>query len=323
MARMAAQTDSSYSMNVSALEKAKPKDLDASEIDVRLGATWLDKTYVQQFMVETFDTPYYLRRSIQVHFAAQTAEWNISGKTSIGRNDVAATVTYGTERASAYRILEDTLNLRDVRIYDTIQDADGKEKRVLNKSETTLAQQKQQAIKDAFRDWIWKDARRRETLVTQYNELFNSQRPREFDGSHIHFVGMNPEITLREHQRNAIAHVLYGGNTLLAHEVGAGKSFEMAASAMESKRLGLCQKSMFVVPNHLILQWSNEFLRLYPNANLLVTTEKDFAPDRRKKFCARIATGDYDAVIIGHSQFEKIPIPQSGRSGCSSAKSTM
>ena len=217
-------------------------------------------------------------------------------------------MTYGTERASAYRILEDTLNLRDVRIYDTIQDADGKEKRVLNKSETTLAQQKQQAIKDAFRDWIWKDARRREALVTQYNELFNSQRPREFDGSHIHFVGMNPEITLREHQRNAIAHVLYGGNTLLAHEVGAGKSFEMAASAMESKRLGLCQKSMFVVPNHLILQWSNEFLRLYPNANLLVTTEKDFAPDRRKKFCARIATGDYDAVIIGHSQFEKIPI---------------
>ena len=308
MARMAAQTDSGYGVNVSALEKAKPKDLDASEIDVRLGATWLDKSYVQQFMVETFDTPYYLRRSIQVHFAAQTAEWNISGKTSIGRNDVAATVTYGTERASAYRILEDTLNLRDVRIYDTVQDADGKEKRVLNKPATTLAQQKQQAIKDAFRDWIWKDASRRETLVTQYNELFNSQRPREFDGSHIHFVGMNPEITLREHQRNAIAHVLYGGNTLLAHEVGAGKSFEMAASAMESKRLGLCQKSMFVVPNHLILQWSNEFLRLYPNANLLVTTEKDFAPDRRKKFCARIATGDYDAVIIGHSQFEKIPI---------------
>ena len=308
VAQLAAQTDSSYSVNVSALEKAQPKDLDASEIDVRLGATWLDKSYIQQFMMETFETPYYLRRSIQVHFAAQTAEWNISGKTSIGRNDVAATVTYGTERASAYRILEDTLNLRDVRIYDTIQDADGKEKRVLNKSETTLAQQKQQAIKDAFRDWIWKDASRRETLVTQYNELFNSQRPREFDGSHIHFVGMNPEITLREHQRNAIAHVLYGGNTLLAHEVGAGKSFEMAASAMESKRLGLCQKSMFVVPNHLILQWSNEFLRLYPNANLLVTTEKDFEPARRKKFCARIATGDYDAVIIGHSQFEKIPI---------------
>ena len=308
VAQLAAQTDSSYSVNVSALEKAQPKDLDASEIDVRLGATWLDKSYIQQFMMETFETPYYLRRSIQVHFAPHTAEWNISGKTSIGRNDVAATVTYGTERASAYRILEDTLNLRDVRIYDTIQDADGKEKRVLNKSETTLAQQKQQAIKDAFRDWIWKDASRRETLVTQYNELFNSQRPREFDGSHIHFVGMNPEITLREHQRNAIAHVLYGGNTLLAHEVGAGKSFEMAASAMESKRLGLCQKSMFVVPNHLILQWSNEFLRLYPNANLLVTTEKDFEPARRKKFCARIATGDYDAVIIGHSQFEKIPI---------------
>ena len=308
VAQLAAQTDSGYSVNVSALEKAQPKDLDASEIDVRLGATWLDKSYIQQFMMETFETPYYLRRSIQVHFAPHTAEWNISGKTSIGRNDVAATVTYGTERASAYRILEDTLNLRDVRIYDTIQDADGKEKRVLNKSETTLAQQKQQAIKDAFRDWIWKDASRRETLVTQYNELFNSQRPREFDGSHIHFVGMNPEITLREHQRNAIAHVLYGGNTLLAHEVGAGKSFEMAASAMESKRLGLCQKSMFVVPNHLILQWSNEFLRLYPNANLLVTTEKDFEPARRKKFCARIATGDYDAVIIGHSQFEKIPI---------------
>ena len=308
VAQLAAQTDSSYGVNVSALEKAQPKDLDASEIDVRLGATWLDKSYIQQFMMETFETPYYLRRSIQVHFAPHTAEWNISGKTSIGRSDVAATVTYGTERASAYRILEDTLNLRDVRIYDTIQDADGKEKRVLNKSETTLAQQKQQAIKDAFRDWIWKDASRREILVTQYNELFNSQRPREFDGSHIHFVGMNPEITLREHQRNAIAHVLYGGNTLLAHEVGAGKSFEMAASAMESKRLGLCQKSMFVVPNHLILQWSNEFLRLYPNANLLVTTEKDFEPARRKKFCARIATGDYDAVIIGHSQFEKIPI---------------
>ena len=308
VAQMAANHDSSFGINVQALEKAQPKDLDASEIDVRLGATWIDPSYIQQFMQETFETPYYLRRSIEVKFSEMTAEWRINGKSNPSYNDVAAYVTYGTERANAYRILEETLNLKDIRIYDTIEDPDGKQKRVLNKKETTLAQQKQQAIKDAFRDWIWKDPRRREALVTKYNELFNSTRPREYDGSHIRFGGMNPDISLREHQRNAIAHVLYGGNTLLAHEVGAGKTFEMAASAMESKRLGLCQKSMFVVPNHLTLQWANEFLRLYPSAKLLVATKKDFETANRKKFCARIATGDYDAVIIGHSQFEKIPL---------------
>ena len=308
IAQMAAQKDSSFEINVQALEKAQPKDLDASEIDVRLGATWIDSAYIQQFMQETFETPYYLRRTIEVKFSELTAEWRINGKSSPSQNDVAAYTTYGTERANAYRILEETLNLKDIRIYDTIEDADGKQKRVLNKKETTLAQQKQQAIKDAFRDWIWKDSHRREALVTKYNELFNSTRPREYDGSHIRFGGMNPDITLREHQRNAIAHVLYGGNTLLAHEVGAGKTFEMAASAMESKRLGLSQKALFVVPNHLTLQWANEFLHLYPSAKLLVATKKDFETANRKKFCARIATGDYDAVIIGHSQFEKIPL---------------
>ncbi len=308
IAQMAAQKDSSFEINVQALEKAQPKDLDASEIDVRLGATWIDPAYIQQFMQETFETPYYLRRTIEVKFSELTAEWRIIGKSSPSHNDVAAYTTYGTERANAYRILEETLNLKDIRIYDTIEDADGKQKRVLNKKETTLAQQKQQAIKDAFRDWIWKDPHRREALVTKYNELFNSTRPREYDGSHIRFGGMNPDITLREHQRNAIAHVLYGGNTLLAHEVGAGKTFEMAASAMESKRLGLSQKALFVVPNHLTLQWANEFLHLYPSAKLLVATKKDFETANRKKFCARIATGDYDAVIIGHSQFEKIPL---------------
>ena len=308
IAQMAANRDSAFSINVEALQKAQPKDLDASEIDVRLGATWIDPGYIQQFMEETFETPYYLRRSIEVKFSEMTAEWRINGKSSPSYNDVAAYVTYGTDRANAYRILEETLNLKDIRIYDTIEDADGKQKRVLNKKETTLAQQKQQAIKDAFQDWVWKDPRRREALVTKYNELFNSTRPREYDGSHIRFGGMNPDITLREHQRNAIAHVLYGGNTLLAHEVGAGKTFEMAASAMESKRLGLSQKSMFVVPNHLTLQWANEFLHLYPSAKLLVATKKDFETANRKKFCARIATGDYDAVIIGHSQFEKIPL---------------
>lgn len=308
IARLAAQTDPQYTVNVAALEKAQPKDLEASEIEVRLGATWIDPKYIQQFMEETFETPFYLRRAIEVKFSSITAEWQISGKSSTGRHDVAAYVTYGTDRANAYKILEDTLNLKDARIYDTIEDAEGNKKRVLNKKETTLAQQKQQAIKDAFRDWIWRDPKRRETLVAKYNELFNSTRPREYDGSHIHFVGMNPDIKLRPHQRNAIAHVLYGGNTLLAHEVGAGKTFEMAASAMESKRLGLCQKSMFVVPNHLTQQWANEFLRLYSSAKLLVTTKKDFETAKRKKFCARIASGDYDAVIIGHSQFEKIPI---------------
>ena len=308
IAQMAANRDSAFNTNVEALQKAQPKDLDASEIDVRLGATWIDADYIQQFMEETFETPYYLRRSIEVKFSEMTAEWRINGKSSPSYNDVAAYVTYGTDRANAYRILEETLNLKDIRIYDTIEDADGKQKRVLNKKETTLAQQKQQAIKDAFQDWVWKAPRRREALVTKYNELFNSTRPREYDGSHIRFGGMNPDITLREHQRNAIAHVLYGGNTLLAHEVGAGKTFEMAASAMESKRLGLSQKSMFVVPNHLTLQWANEFLHLYPSAKLLVATKKDFETANRKKFCARIATGDYDAVIIGHSQFEKIPL---------------
>ncbi len=307
IARLAAQSDSQYQVNVEALEKAQPKDLDASEIDVRLGATWIHRDYIQEFMTETFDTPFYLYRAIEVKFSPYTAEWQISGKSRVGSNDVSAYVTYGTDRANAYRILEDTLNLKDVRIYDTIEE-DGKEKRVLNKKETTLAQQKQQAIKDAFQNWIWKNPYRRQELIKTYNELFNSTRPREYDGSHIRFGGMNPDIKLRPHQLDAIARVLYGGNTLLAHEVGAGKTFEMVASAMESKRLGLCQKSMFVVPNHLTLQWANEFLRLYPSAKLLVASRKDFETASRKKFCARIATGDYDAVIIGHSQFEKIPI---------------
>ena len=297
-----------YAPNVEALRQAQPKDLDASEIEVRLGATWIDEWYIQQFMEQTFHPPYNRKNPIQVSYSPSTAEWNISGKSTPSKQDVNAYMTYGTERANAYRILEDTLNLRDVRIYDTVYDADGTERRVLNSKETTLAQQKQQAIKDAFQEWIWRDPNRRQTLVQQYNERFNSIRPREYDGSHIRFSGMNPEITLREHQKNAIAHILYGGNTLLAHEVGAGKTFEMVAAVMESKRLGLCQKAMFVVPNHLTEQWASEFLRLYPSANILVTTKKDFETRNRKKFCARIATGDYDAVIIGHSQFEKIPI---------------
>ena len=308
VAQAASQKDSRFLVNVEALKQAQPKDLEASEIDVRLGATWIGPDYIQQFMHETFETPWYMRRNVEVKYSPLTAEWRITGKSSPSYSDVAAYVTYGTERANAYKILEDTLNLRDVRIYDTVTDPDGKDRRVLNKKETTLAQQKQQAIKDAFRDWVWRDPKRRETLVKKYNELFNATRPREYDGSHIQFGGMAPDITLRPHQRGAIAHVLYGGNTLLAHEVGAGKTFEMAASAMEAKRLGLCQKSMFVVPNHLTMQWANEFLRLYPSAKILVTTKKDFETSRRKKFCARIATGDYDAVIIGHSQFEKIPI---------------
>ena len=294
--------------NVEALQAAQPKDLDASEIDVRLGATWVDKEYVQQFMYELFDTPYNLKSVIEVNYSAFTAEWNISGKNAVSYNNIAAYTTYGTDRANAYRILEDSLNLRDVRIYDTEHDPDGKERRVLNQKETTLAQQKQQAIKEAFQDWIWRDPYRRQTLVQKYNELFNANRLREYDGSHITFGGINPEIRLRPHQLNAIAHVLYGGNTLLAHEVGAGKTFEMVASAMESKRLGLCQKSLFVVPNHLTEQWASEFLRLYPSANILVATKKDFETRNRKKFCSRISTGDYDAVIIGHSQFERIPV---------------
>ena len=309
MAQLAAESHPEFKINVEALTKAQPKDLEASEIDIRLGATWLNPAIVQQFMMETFQPPYRIRYNnlIQVHYSPFTSEWRIGNKSAAGMYDIMSTETYGTHRATAYKILEDTLNLRDCRIYDTIEE-DGKERRVLNQKETMLAQQKQQAIKDTFAGWVWQDPQRRNLLVKQYNKLFNSTRPREYDGSHIHFVGMNPEINLREHQRNAVAHVLYGGNTLLAHEVGAGKSFEMAASAMESKRLGLCQKSLFVVPNHLTEQWASEFLRLYPNAKLLVTSKKDFEPANRKRFCARIATGDYDAVIIGHSQFEKIPL---------------
>jgi len=308
MAQFAAETNPEFVVNVDALTKAQPKDLEASEIDVRLGATWLDPNIIQKFMTETFQIPYYLRHAVKVRYSPYTAEWRVEGKTATGRGDIISSETYGTSRANAYKILEETLNLKDVRIYDTIEDAEGKPKRVLNKRETMLAQQKQQVIKDAFANWVWQDPQRRIALVKQYNELFNSTRPREYDGSHIHFVGMNPEITLREHQRNAIAHVLYGGNTLLAHEVGAGKTYEMAASAMEAKRLGLCQKSLFVVPNHLTEQWASEFLNLYPNAKLLVARRKDFETANRKKFCARIATGDYDAVIIGHSQFERIPL---------------
>ena len=308
IARLAAANDPTFAVNVEALTKAQPKELEASEIDVRLGATWISPDIIQKFMNETFQIPFYLRYAIRVKFSPATAEWRIEGKTKTGHNDVMAYETFGTTRASAYKILEDTLNLRDARVYDTVEDDSGKPKRVLNKKETMLAGQKQQAVKDAFANWVWQDPQRREMLVRQYNELFNSTRPREYDGSHIRFVGMNPEITLREHQRNAIAHVLYGGNTLLAHEVGAGKTFEMAASAMEAKRLGLCQKSLFVVPNHLTLQWAQEFLHLYPSAKLLVASKKDFETANRKKFCARIATGDYDAVIIGHSQFEKIPL---------------
>ena len=307
-AENAAVDSPGYLPNVEALRAAQPKDLDASEIEVRLGATWIDKKYIQQFMFELLEPPLYARRSLEVNYSEFTAEWNISGKNSIPYNDINARMTYGTDCANAYRILEDTLNLRDVRIYDTVRDADGKEKRVLNSKETTLAQQKQQAIKEAFRDWIWRDPDRRRELVQLYNERFNSTRPREYDGRHLIFPGMNPGITLREHQRNAIAHDLYGGNTLLAHEVGAGKTFEMIAAAMEGKRLGLCQKSLFAVPNHLTEQWASEFLRLYPSANILVATKKDFETRNRKKFCARIATGDYDAVIIGHSQFERIPV---------------
>lgn len=308
MAQLAAETNPEFAVNVTALEKAQPKDLEASEIDVRLGATWLAPEIIQKFMAETFQIPYYLRHAVKVRYSPYTAEWRIEGKSAMGRGDITSTETYGTSRANAYKILEDTLNLKDVRIYDAIEDEEGRPKRALNKTDTMLAQQKQQVIKDAFANWIWQDPQRRIALVKQYNELFNSNRPREYDGSHIHFVGMNPEISLREHQRNAIAHVLYGGNTLLAHEVGAGKTFEMAASAMEAKRLGLCQKSLFVVPNHLTEQWAAEFLHLYPNAKLLVARKKDFETANRKKFCARIATGDYDAVIIGHSQFERIPL---------------
>ncbi len=311
-AQRAADADPMYQDNVEALRQALPKDLDASEIDLRLGATWIDQKYIQQFMYETLQTPRYLQGRIRVLYSQFTVEWSVTSKTAIPYDDMAAYMNFGTERASAYRILEDTLNLRDVRIYDTIRDGDT-ECRVLNQKETTLAQQKQQALKDAFKDWIWKDPQRRQELVRSYNDRFNAIRPREYDGKHIVFTGMNPEITLREHQRNAIAHILYGKNTLLAHEVGAGKTFEMVAAAMESKRLGLCRKSLFAVPNHLVEQWASEFLCLYPAANILVTTKKDFEARNRKRFCAKIATGDYDAVIMGHSQFERLPVSMERR----------
>ena len=307
-AQMIAEQDPFFAKNVEALQAVQPRDLDASEIEVRLGATWIDPSYIQQFMYEVFKTPARLREYIRVLYCRQTAEWSITGKGTVPYNDVAAHTTYGTDQTSAYKILEDSLNLRDVRIYRTVKDPNGQERRVLDSKETTLASQKQQAIRNAFRDWLWRDPERRQALVQQYNEQMNCIRPREYDGSHITFGGINPAIQLRPHQLNAIARVLYGGNTLLAHEVGAGKTFEMVAAAMESKRLGLCQKSIFVVPNHLTEQTASEFLRLYPSANILVTTKRDFQPASRKKFCARIATGDYDAVIIGQSQFEKIPM---------------
>lgn len=309
-AEAAAESDQSYSVNVDALRAAQPHDLTASEIDVRLGATWIEPRYIRQFINETFKPSFWASQSIKVHYSPVTGEWRVEGKSAVGVSDVNAYNTYGTQRMNAYKILENTLNLRDVRVYDKVVDADGTERRVLNSKETTLAQQKQQVIKDAFKDWLWKDQQRRETLVAKYNELFNSIKPREYDGSHLTFTGMNPEIELRQHQRDAIARILYGGNTLLAHEVGAGKTFTMAAAAMEAKRLGLCSKPMFVTPNHLTGQWASEFLRLYPSANILVTTKKDFEKANRQKFCARIATGNYDAVIIGHSQFEKIPVSQ-------------
>lgn len=305
--RSAALYPEDYTVNVQALEKVQPKDLTASEISVRLGATWIPPEIFQQFMFEFLDTPRYAQWNIKVNYSQFTGEWNIEGK-SYDRSNVKAYSTYGTSRINAYKIIEETLNLKDVRIFDYIEDEEGKKKAVLNKKETAIAQAKQELIKQGFQDWIWSDPVRREKLTKMYNEKFNSIRPREYDGSHIVFNGMNPEIELREHQKNAVAHILYGGNTLLAHAVGAGKTFEMVAAAMESKRLGLCNKSLFVVPNHLTEQWAAEFLQLYPAANILVATKRDFETKNRKKFCGRIATGDYDAVIIGHSQFEKIPM---------------
>lgn len=307
-ARVFAENRPEFAINVTALEGVQPKELDASEIEVRIGATWIEPKYIEDFMRETFETPDYLfdRNLVGVQYSDVTGQWNVKGKNA-DRGNSLVNMTYGTSRANAYRILEDSLNLRDTRIFDTIEE-DGKEKRVLNKKETMLASQKQEAIREAFKDWVFRDPERRQTLCAKYNELFNSTRPREYDGSHLKFPGMTPDITLRPHQLNAVAHQLYGDNTLLAHCVGAGKTFEMIAAAMESKRLGLCQKSLFVVPNHLTEQWASDFLRLYPGANILAATKKDFEPANRKKFCSRIATGDYDAVIIGHTQFEKIPL---------------
>ena len=308
VARKAAEQDPAYLEHIKALEQVMPADLQATEIEVRLGASWIDKEYFQQFMIETLNPPIYLRNTIAIQYSQVTGNWNIRGKSNISQTDVLAYTTYGTQRASAYRILEDTLNQRNTEIYDMHQDANGKNIRVRNEKETALVSAKQDAIKQAFRDWIWEDPQRRECLIKKYNTLFNSIRPREYDGSHIQFAGMNPLIALKTHQKNAVARILYGGNSLLAHVVGAGKTFEMAAAAMESKRLGLCKKSLFVVPNHLTEQWGKEFLLLYPSANILVATQADFSSENRKKFCARIATGNYDAVIIGHSQFEKIPM---------------
>ncbi|NBI16602.1 DEAD/DEAH box helicase family protein, partial [Neglectibacter sp. 59] len=296
-----------FTVNVEALERVQPKDLTASEIFVRLGSTWVPPEIIQQFIYEFLDTPRYAQWNIKVHYSQFSSEWNIEGK-SYDRSNVKAYSTYGTNRINAYKIIEETLNLKEVRIFDYVEDVDGKKKPVLNAKETAIAQAKQEQIKQGFQDWVWKDPQRRELLCKIYNEKFNSTRPREYDGSHIVFSGMNPEIELREHQKNAVAHILYGGNTLLAHAVGAGKTYEMTAAAMESKRLGLCSKSLFVVPNHLTEQWAAEFLQLYPAANILVATKKDFETKNRKRFCGRIATGDYDAVIIGHSQFEKIPM---------------
>ena len=308
VAKQFAENQDRYQVNVQALEKVQPKELEASEIEIRLGATWVDAEYITEFMGELFQTPdYYLGSRIEVKYAPVNGQWNISGKSLDTFGNTRVTATYGTARANAYRLLEDALNLRDTKIYDTIQDADG-EHRVLNKKETMLAQQKQDMIKEAFKEWIFRDIDRREALCKKYNEIFNSIRPREYDGSHIQFVGMTPEITLMPHQKNAVAHILYGGNTLLAHCVGAGKTFQMIAAGMESKRLGISQKNLYVVPNHLTEQWGSDFLRLYPGANVLVSTKKDFEPANRKKFCSRIATGDYDAIIIGHSQFERIPL---------------
>ena len=308
VARTFAENHPEYAINVSSLESVQPKELDASEIEVRIGATWISTKYIEDFMRETFETPGYLleRKTMGIQYSGVTGQWNVKGKNA-DRGNALVNMTYGTGRANAYRILEDSLNLRDTRIFDIVTE-DGKEKRVLNKKETMLASQKQEAIREAFKDWVFRDPERRQDLCAKYNELFNSTRPREYDGSHLKFPGMTPDIVLRPHQLNAVAHQLYGDNTLLAHCVGAGKTFEMIAAAMENKRLGLCQKSLFVVPNHLTEQWASDFLRLYPGANILAATKKDFEPANRKKFCSRIATGDYDAVIIGHSQFEKIPL---------------
>ena len=307
IAKQYAYEDSSYQINVEYLNKVIPKDIPPTEISVRIGATWIPEDVITEFILDLIDAGYYARRDVKAHYSDVTGEWNIANK-SCDRNTIAVTSTYGTNRANAYRLIEDALNLRDTKIFDYVYDEENKKKPVLNKKETAIAQAKQDKIKQVFQDWIWQDQDRRERLTRIYNEKFNSVIPREYDGSHITFDGINPEITLRPHQVNAIARVLYGGNTLLAHEVGAGKTFEMVASAMESKRLGLCNKSLFVVPNHIIEQFASEFLQLYPSANILVATKKDFETANRKKFCSRIATGEYDAVIIGHSQFEKIPM---------------